>query len=519
MRLHDFLDFHARETPDAEFALFAQRSFSYGDAWKAVNQLANALIAEGLAVGDRVGILAKNCLEYPLFYFACSKAGVVPVPLNYRLAPPELRYILQDSGAKLVLARGELVGALESVRADLPAVQRFVALEAEAPAGWVDYEAWRAGQSTDAPALEIAADHPVYQMYTSGTTGRPKGAVVTHDAVVSNIYQLQIGLFLVRDERYLIVVPLYHAAAAMALFVTIAQGGAAYIQEDFVPHDVVRALSEGGVVLATLVPAMIQACLVMVPDVAERKYARLRRMVYGASPVGEQTLRRALEVFGCEFVQGYGMTESTAVLTLLSAEDHKRALRERHELLRSCGRPVVGTRIRIVDAEGNVLPRGEVGEIEARGPQLMREYWHLDEATAKALGDGWLRTGDIGTIDAEGYVYILDRAKDMIVSGGENVYPNEIENVLFSHPAVADAAVIGVPDARWGEAVKAIVVLKAGQDSSDEELRQFCRDALAGYKVPKSIDFVPELPRNASGKVLKTELREPYWKGHTRRVS
>jgi fatty-acyl-CoA synthase len=322
-----------------------------------------------------------------------------------------------------------------------------------------------------------------------------------------------------RDDRVLLVAPMYHAAAAITALGSVAIGASMLIHEDFDPAAVVRALSEERITRTTLVPAMIQACLVFVPDVAERRYDDLRLIVYGASPIAVETLKRAMAVFGCDFAQGYGMTETTAQLTLLGPEDHRRALAGKPELLLSAGRPLPGTEIRIVDANGRPVPNGTIGEIVGRGPQLMRGYWNLPEASAEALKDGWLHTGDAGTLDDEGYLYIQDRTKDMIVSGGENVYPREIENVLFEHPGVADVAVIGVPDETWGEAVKAIVVLRQGASATEEEIVDFCRGRLAGYKRPRSVDFSAALPRNASGKVLKKDLRERYWAGHERRVS
>jgi acyl-CoA synthetase (AMP-forming)/AMP-acid ligase II len=252
--------------------------------------------------------------------------------------------------------------------------------------------------------------------------------------------------------------------------------------------------------------------------VAERRYDSLRIITYGASPISEQTLRRAMEVFQCEFVQGYGMTETTAALTYLPAVDHARALREKPELLLSAGRAVAGTEIRIVDDQDRPVPTGTIGQIIAQGPQLMRGYWNQEEATAEALRGGWMHTGDAGIMDAEGFIYIQDRVKDMIVSGGENVYPREVEEILFQHPLVADAAVIAVPDERFGEAIKAVIVLREGTTASEQDIIDFCRDKLGGYKRPRSVDFVAALPRNPSGKVLKRELREKYWAGHRRRV-
>ncbi len=519
MRLHDFVDYLGREHPAREFAVCGDRRLSYGEALEASNQLANALCSAGLAVGDRFAYLSKNCLEYPLVFLAASKMGAVPVPLNYRLAPPELAYIANDSEAKLLIARGEFVEAIDSIRSDLKGVTAFVAQDAPPRPGWESWADWVGTQPTTAPDREVSLEDDLYQMYTSGTTGRPKGAVLTQQAVVLQLTQQIAAFDSQSDDRVLIVAPLYHAAAAITALGGVVLGASLVIHEDFDPAAVVRALSEDGITRTTLVPAMIQACLVFVPDVAERRYDDLRLIVYGASPIAAETLKRAMQVFGCDFTQAYGMTETTAVLTLLGPEDHRRALAERPKLLLSAGRPLPGTEIRIVDADDRPVPAGTIGEIVGRGPQLMRGYWNLPEASAEALRGGWMHTGDAGFLDDEGYLYIQDRTKDMIVSGGENVYPREIEDVLFEHPSVADVAVIGVPDENWGESVKAVVVLREGETATAEEIMEFCRGRLAGYKRPRSVDFIAALPRNASGKILKKDLREKYWAGHTRRVS
>jgi acyl-CoA synthetase (AMP-forming)/AMP-acid ligase II len=519
MRVHDYLDFHARRNPEAEFAVFGGRALSYADALRESNRIANAFVRAGLAKGDRVAVLAKNCADFALLYYGAFKAGVVLVPLNYRLVGPEWAYIGSDAGVRAVIARGELVGAIDRVRGEIPSAKRWIALDAQPPAGWEAFAGFVAGAPTTKPPVDVSEEDDVYQMYTSGTTGRPKGAVLTHRAVASNLAQFGSVLRLGPGDRYLIVAPLYHAAAAIGTFWCVSVGACAYIQEDFVPGEAVRAISEDHIAAATLVPAMIQACLVHVPGVEKRAFPELRFVIYGASPISVETLRRAMDVFRCQFAQGFGMTETTAALTFLLPEDHERALREKPELLLSCGRALPGTELKIVDADDRELPPGTVGEIAARGPQLMRGYWNLPEATAEALRGGWMHTGDAGRLDDEGFLYIQDRVKDMIVSGGENVYPREVEDVLFGHPAVADAAVIGVPSERWGEEVKAVVVLRDGASATGDELVQFCRGRLGGYKCPRSVDFALALPRNPSGKVLKRELREPYWKGQTRRVS
>jgi len=516
MRLHDFLEFHARIRPEADFAVMGARTTSYAEADAAANRLANAMTAAGLDVGDRIAVLSKNCSEYLVIYFACAKAGIVPVPLNYRLAPPEWAYIIGDAGARLLIARGELVQAIEPVRAQLR-VERFIAIDAEAE-GWQSLSGFTADHPATRPDPGITEDHDLYQMYTSGTTGHPKGAVLQHRALAANIQQAELTFQPRPGERTLIVAPMYHVAAGITMFSSLAVGGCIYVQEDFDPAQVVRALSEERIGMALLVPVMIQLCLVNVPDVAQRRYDDLRLIVYGGSAIAEQTLRGALTAFRCDFVQGYGMTELTAIATNLLPEDHRRALAGEPGLLLSAGRALLGTEVRVVDAADHPVPPGVVGEVVVRGPQVMRGYWNRPDATAEALRGGFMHTGDAGTMDEAGFLYIQDRVKDMIVTGGENVYPREVEELLYRHPAVAEAAVIGVPDPTWGEAIKAIVVLRAGMTVSAEALVESLQGKLADYKHPRSVDFVAALPRNPSGKVLKRELREPYWQGHTRRV-
>jgi fatty-acyl-CoA synthase len=519
MRMHDFLDYYAREYPDGDFALQGDRRISYAEAGIEVNRLANAFVNAGIRKGDRVAILSKNSIEYVMVYYAASKAGVAPVPLNYRLSPAEWAYIINDSRANALIASGEYVEASDRVRSELETVGQFVAIGGDNAPGWTDYQSWVSGQPATPPDIHVTDEDDLYQMYTSGTTGHPKGAVLTHSNIASNLMQASPAIECQRSDRFLIVAPLYHTAAAFASFSTIYRGGCLYIQEDFIPSEVIRAMSEDNVRWALLVPAMIQACLVAVPDVAERRYDGLKAIVYGASPIAEQTLRRAMEVFKCDFLQAYGMTELSPVATFLSASDHKRAVEHNPGLLQSAGRPVVGTQVRIVDEDDNPVPNGAMGEIIVHGPQVMKGYWNLPEATAEALRGGWMHTGDAGVIDDEGYVYIQDRVKDMIVSGGENVYPRIVEDVLFKHPAIVDAAVIGVPDPQWGETVKAVVVLRQGESATEEEIVEFCQGQLGGFERPRSVDFADVLPRNATGKVLKRILREPYWEGQGRRVA
>jgi acyl-CoA synthetase (AMP-forming)/AMP-acid ligase II len=287
-------------------------------------------------------------------------------------------------------------------------------------------------------------------------------------------------------------------------------GGTMIIHRDYDPVGMIDTLEKEQINTTAVIPVMLQFSIICVPDIAERDFSNLHTINYGASPIAEDLLRQCMDIFKCDFIQGYGQTEATLALTFLTADDHRAALNDKPQLLRSCGRAVFGTEIRIVDEDGNTLPTGEIGEIVASGPQLMKGYWKRDDATAKTIVDGWLHTGDAGRMDAEGYVYIQDRVKDMIISGGENIYPAELENVLMSHPAIQDAAVIGVSDEQWGEVPLAVLVSTGQQELTAEDLVAFCRDKLAGYKIPRQLAYVEALPRNPTGKILKKDLREQF---------
>jgi acyl-CoA synthetase (AMP-forming)/AMP-acid ligase II len=517
MLLHDFFDYHVRTSPDRPCIVDGERRLTYLDVDRESNRLVNALRSEGLRPGDRFAWLSRNSADMVVAYLAASKSGCTALPLNWRLAPVEWRGILEQAGAPLVVAQQEFIARFDEARA--PALRACFAIGGPA-GGWRDYRDWLAGQPDHATSFADDEDAALYQMYTSGTTGTPKGAVLTQRCVISNAMQalLVFEKRLGPDDCTLIVMPMFHAGASSFVIGTLISGATMLIQREFDPQAFVAALS-GGVTMANVVPAMLQMALAQVPDIAERDYSRLRTIIYGASPIAEETLRQAVKVFRCQFYQGYGQTETSATLTFLTHADHERALADRPELLLSAGRPIAATRIRIVDELGRDVPAGAIGEIVVRGPQVMQGYWNKPRETAAAFFDGWLRTGDAGRLDAEGYLYICDRVKDMIISGGENVYPREVENVLFSHPEVADAAVIGIPDATYGEAVVAVVVPKAGATLSAEALVAHCRRQLAGFKLPRRVEFVSELPRNPSGKVLKRDLRAPYWRGRTRGVS
>jgi fatty-acyl-CoA synthase len=518
MRLHEHLEMWVRRSPHAVMAEQGDRRWSFGDTAAHTERLAGAMVEAGLRVGDRVAVLSKNRFEFVLLYYAASKVGVVLVPLNYRLAPIEWVYILADARPRMLFAEPAYAAALNKLRQELGWIERFVGMTDEPVLGWESWQAWMEGPLLIAQA-SFGDDADALQLYTSATTGRPKGAILTHRALTASIERIGEAQALRQGERSLTVAPIFHVAVVPTVFTAIACGACTVLQEEFNPATVVRTLDEQRISVAVLVPSMLQACLANVAAAEEYQYETLRLIYYGASPISERTLRTAMQVFGCGFMQSYGLTETTQALTFLTPADHERALSGRADLLQSAGRAIPDTEIRIVDADDQPAPAGALGEIVARGPQMMRAYWNMPEETAETLRGGWLHTGDIGRRDEEGYLFVQDRLKDMIVSGGENVYPRAVEDVLLAHPAVLDAVVIGVPDARWGETVKGVLVLKEGQAADEAELIAHCRQFLGGFEIPRSIDFVEALPRNATGKVLKRVLRERYWMGEQHRVA
>ena len=510
----ELLRWRARQHPERPALLHAGRSTSYAELDRGASRVANALVAAGVRPGDRVCVVDKGHDAFFELLFGIAKAGAVFTPVNWRLAPPELAYVIRDAGAPLLVVGHEFADAIASVEAQLGKVRTILRFES-GPERWPAYEAWRDAAAHADPRRDRAEDETAWQLYTSGTTGHPKGAEITHRNLFTT---MEAGLQgfggLAAGGVGLICMPLYHIGGTGYALCLFHAGMTLVVQRQFEPGETLRLLSQERVNHAFLVPAMLNF-LLQHPDCARSDFSHLRTILYGASPIPEELLRQSIERFGCDFVQAYGLTETTGAVVLLSAEEH----RSGGDRLRSCGKPTFGTDLRVVDSEGRECGTREVGEIVVRGPAVMKGYWNLPDATRNAVRDGWFHTGDAGYFDEEGLLYIHDRVKDMIVSGGENIYPAEVESVLFAHPAVADAAVIGVPDPRWGEAVKGVVVIHPGASASGEEILAFCRGKIAGYKIPKSIDLVDSLPRNPTGKILRRELRERYWAGHERRVN
>ncbi len=510
----DVIRRRAAAHPDALAIWHEGRETRYGELDRRSNQLANALIDAGVAPGDRVCFLDKGHDGAVEAILGIAKAGAVFTPVNYRLAPPEMAYVIDDAQATLLLVGHEYADAVHSFEGELSRLRAIVRW-GEGPESWSEYAAWRDAHSDEDPRRDGGAEDTVWQLYTSGTTGHPKGAELTNGNLLYAAAKGQKGFGGIEEgDVAFICMPLYHIGGSGYAFCMLYSGASLVVTRDFVPAQVLKLLPEREVNHCLFVPAMLNF-LLQQPGCARANFSKLRSILYGASPIPEDLLCSALDVFGCDFIQGYGLTETTGAVSLLAPEDHVQG----GGRLSSCGRPMDGGEIRVVGPDGSPSASGEVGEIVIRGPAVMKGYWNRPDATAEAIRDGWFHSGDAGYFDEDGYLYIYDRVKDMIVSGGENIYPAEIESLLFSHPAVADVAVIGVPDERWGETVKAIVVLEPDARATDHEIMEFCVGKIAGYKRPRSVEFVDELPRNPTGKILKRELREKYWEGRARRVN
>ncbi|MCX2981098.1 long-chain-fatty-acid--CoA ligase [Halieaceae bacterium IMCC14734] len=517
MLVHQFAEYYARNFPNNPCLTQAGDTTSYGELDQLANRMANGLLKLGIKPGERVAIMGENSLEHLLTFLAAGKIGAVTVSLNYRLAPAELSYIIDDAGARALLILDQtLLECLAAMRADLPAGIEIFTRDSADTHHW---DAWLAQQDAGKPAVEVGADDPFLQMYTSGTTGHPKGVVVSHQNVAT---QIQMNTILMPHRpgpgsADLVCAPLFHIGGAGSVLGGIAAGIEIILHKVFDPAAVVNDIESYNVSAIFMVPAMIMAVLGL-PDIEQRDFSKLRQIYYGASPISESVLKRAIEVFGARFIQMYGMTETCGTVVNLSPADHDRALAGEPELLRSCGRPSIGVQLKIMDTNGRPVATGEVGEIWAHASCNMIGYHNLAEETAKNLTDGWVHTGDAGYLDAEGFLYLKDRIKDMVVSGGENIYPVEVENALASHAAIADVAVIGVPNEKFGEALLAFAVLKPDCSLTADEMIDFCRDKIAGYKIPRQLEILQEMPRNPSGKILKKELRKPYWEGVNRNI-
>jgi acyl-CoA synthetase (AMP-forming)/AMP-acid ligase II len=511
MTFDDFLTHWAEVHPDHAALSEEDRRWTYADLEDRTARVATLLQTIGLKRGDRIAWIGKNSDLYFTLFYGAARLGVVMTPIGWRLAPPEWAFIVNDTKAKLLFAGPGFEGVGAALEGKLDHAPRLIG--AQEARGMIE-----ATQRADFDPSN--PDDPILQLYTSGTTGNPKGVPLSNRNLFALRKQtMNAGLAYSKwdeDEVVLVAMPCAHIGGTGLGVMALAAGLPGHVLAEFTPDGFFDAVEHHGVTRLFIVPAAL-GILINHPRCASVDFSRLKYILYGAAPIPLEMLRQCIDMFKCEFIQNYGMTETTGTIVMLPPEDHDPAGNDR---MRSAGKALPGVELKIVDEAGNELPVGEVGELITRSSNNMVGYWNLPDASAKTIdGDGWVRTGDAGYMDADGYLYIHDRVKDMIISGGENVYPAEVESAIYGHPDVLEVAVIGVPDAKWGEAVKAVCAPKPGHNIDPEGIIAYARERIAGFKAPKSVDVISALPRNASGKILRKDLRAPYWVGYDRQVN
>lgn len=522
--LGDAPRFHGRTRGDKLALWFEGRATTFAEFDRHTARVAYGLLAEGVKRGSRISYLGKNSDRYFEILFGAARIGAVLAPVNWRLAEPEVVYITNDAEAEVLFVDGHCLPLVERIEGQLPTVRKIVAMDPGSR--WEDYQTWRDRQSDADQTEPVSRDDVAVQLYTSGTTGRPKGVQLAHrNFYAFNEYAAtHPGAFgsdmdwnqWEPEDVSLIAMPIFHISGTGWGVVGLYSGATNIVLSEFDNTAVINSIRDFRISKTVLVPTTIQMIL-DTPGLNPADFASMTDFLYGASAIPLDLLERAIDTLKCGFVQLYGMTETTGAVTYLPRDDHRAG----NARLRSAGKVIPGAQIRIMDPAGDeIFGPNRVGEICIKSPTTMVGYWKQAAETARTIqADGWVRTGDAGMMDEDGYVFISDRVKDMIVTGGENVYPAEVENAMYGHPDIAEVAVIGVPDDKWGEAVKAVVVVKPGHAADAASILDFTRQRIAGYKTPKSVDFIEALPRNASGKVLKRDLREPYWAGRDRRVN
>ncbi len=500
---------HALLRPDKEAYIYESERITYSEYNAKVNSLVHALQELGANKGDGIGILSWNCLDYVIVYGAAMKGGYVLSRFNPRLGANELNYLINYSEVSTLFVGPELAEMVETLRPQLPGVKNFVSLEGQSP-NMIGLKELLASYPSEEPNVQVDENDGLHIIYTSGTTGVPRGAVYAHRQSWEDCRTYIINLGLQPDDKHLQVSPIFHIAGDTMFRSILYIGGCNVIMKFFDPAATLQLIQDEKITHVSIVPTHLIAMLA-VPDAGKYDVSSLKYIWYGGSPMPLEVLRRGLETFGSVFGQGYGQSESGPAISHLPKEDHDVLGKPEEKRLSSAGQPDIGVQVRIVDEAGEDVGPGEMGEIIVRSQHMMLEYWNKPDDTSNTIVDGWLHTGDIGYYDEKGYVYIVDRKKDMIITGGENVFPREVEEVLYQHPMVQEAAVIGIPDPYWVEKVHAIVCLKEDNSTTADELIALCKKNMASYKAPKSVEFVESLPKNASGKILKRELREKYW--------
>jgi len=519
MNPRDILIKTATLFPDREILVSPEKRLTARELLDRSFRISNALLDLGLKRGDKVGVLLTNSHQSVECFCGIDSAGMARVPLNMRNSAREHLFILDNSEAKAVMVGEEYTGIIGSILPEAKMVTHTICVTGTPPAPMLSYEELIAKASPQEPDVEIR-DEDVHRLsYTSGTTGQPKGVIQDNRAAMMTLYNVLIdGLDIQPSDVVALTSPVTHASGSMILPHFI-RGAKVVILPGFDPGQLLQTIEKERVTTLYLVPTTI-VMLLNDPNLKKYDLSTIRTIRYGASPIAPEILKKAIAAFGNVFIQGYGLTEGSMPLTLLTKEDHiLDGTEKKLKRLSSVGREVTVARVRIMGENGHFLPPGEIGEIVAQSDQIMREYWKNPKATAEAFRGEWLHTKDMGYMDEDGYVFLVDRKDDMIVSGGFNVYPKEVEDVLYMHPAVLEAAVFGVPHEIWGETVKATISLKKGMTVTTEEIIEFCKKHLAGYKKPTSVDFIEELPKNQNGKILRKDLKEPYWKAKGRKIN
>ena len=515
MTLKKALDLYPAKTA----VIDGDRAYTYQQIGERVTGLARFLQNRGIRPEDRISILEVNSHAFLETYYAAAGIGAILNPLNYRLAAKEIAYILNDAGSRWLIAATRFADVVKG------AIQAGVPLEGilwigeetdeSLPIRCHNYEDAVGNTVEDFEPAPVDENRTAHLYYTSGTTGRPKGVMLTHKNVCSHALGAIAELRLADTDAWAHVAPMFHLADAWATFAITWVGGRHVMVGQFEAEAVMAIIEKQKITLSNLIPTMLNL-MIKHPRVTKYDFSSLREILSGGAPIAPELVRSIMETLGCDYIQTYGMTETSPYLTFSILKDHLKALPpdEQLKFKSKTGRPAIGVDLKVVDENGIPIAADEqqVGEIWVRGDTVTPGYWNRPQETANAFSEGWLRTGDLATLDSEGYDNIVDRKKDMIVTGGENVYSTEVENVLYMHPAILEAAVFGVPDERWGEAVNAAVVLKAGESATEDEIIAFCKQQQASYKAPKTVVFLDELPKTGSGKIYKKGLRDPYWK-------
>jgi acyl-CoA synthetase (AMP-forming)/AMP-acid ligase II len=515
MNTTDFLSIANAICSERDCSVFEGKRWTYAQVSERVNKLSNALTKLGIEKGDRIGMLHVNCNQYIETYFAAAKLGAIFVPLNFRAKADELSYMIANAEAKVLFVGDRYLEMVDGMLPELPTVKQCILVDNNRKRLY--YEDLINSGSSDELFCEIGDEDITILMYTAGTTGRPKGVPLRHNAFVTYVLDNVDPASPDIEERNLLTVPLYHVAGIQAMLAAIYGGRALVLMRQFEVKEWLKTIERERATRAMLVPTMLKR-VIDDPDFSKYDLSSLKVVTYGAAPMPFEVINKAIGVMPrVRFINAFGQTETASTITTLGPEDHiiegteEEQEKKLKRLTSSIGKPLPDVEVKIVDEEGNTLPPLEVGEILARGPRIMTGYWRDEQKTQQVITpDGWLRTGDIGWMDEEGYIYLAGRADDMIIRGGENISPEEVEDVLHSHPKVEEASVIGVPDPEWGKEPRAIVVLKKGEAATPEEIIEYCRSRLAGFKRPRSVVFIEALPRNPMGKVLRKKLREEY---------